>query len=80
MGPTVTLNFNLFHNAVSIQLIAPASGAFEMVDSAFLKPSEIIVSIQLIAPASGATPVVSIGEEFIEVSIQLIAPASGAQV
>ena len=51
-----------------------------MVDSAFLKPSEIIVSIQLIAPASGATPVVSIGEEFIEVSIQLIAPASGAQV
>ena len=62
---------------VSIQLIAPASGAiFTIILTLSLDP---IVSIQLIAPASGAllaTPATLHPSR--TVSIQLIAPASGA--
>ena len=62
---------------VSIQLVAPASGAFGRAGG---KPSEMdgFVSIQLVAPASGAS-VEAIGMcDYNRVSIQLVAPASGA--
>ena len=61
--------------AVSIQLIAPASGALKKLKMLRLG---LGVSIQLIAPASGAfgLPVESFAG--VLVSIQLIAPASGA--
>ena len=64
---------------VSIQLIAPASGAFS--NLAFIASSnvDVTVSIQLIAPASGAKILDGDNHRlYLLVSIQLIAPASGA--
>ena len=60
---------------VSIQLIAPASGA--VIEVAGNKLSVIQVSIQLIAPASGAFTPATWNPSSRSVSIQLIAPASG---
>ena len=62
---------------VSIQLIAPASGASNAHRAG---RRQLLVSIQLIAPASGADNYI-MARAFIQadgVSIQLIAPASGA--
>ena len=63
--------------AVSIQLIAPASGA-DLVCYPSIWDTDAKVSIQLIAPASGAHSYLSSGGYVLRVSIQLIAPASGA--
>ena len=64
---------------VSIQLIAPASGANGR-SRGILRTQCRIVSIQLIAPASGASTNRSDrGSAPSRVSIQLIAPASGAE-
>ena len=61
---------------VSIQLIAPASGASNRLN---LRTIVLRVSIQLIAPASGAyNRMVVLLTPSSKVSIQLIAPASGA--
>ena len=62
---------------VSIQLIAPASGA--LAPKRTLYEWRYSVSIQLIAPASGAYRThTRKGYLVTRVSIQLIAPASGA--
>ena len=70
VGLTLTL--------VSIQLIAPASGASLLLENRLSSSSR--VSIQLIAPASGAEKTLTEVNvtSLVEVSIQLIAPASGA--
>ena len=65
---------------VSIQLIAPASGATGFNYSSELNSKFPYVSIQLIAPASGAMTMFEGLKTIAEVSIQLIAPASGASV
>ena len=66
------------HYTVSIQLIAPASGALK--SKQFHQGAKPwLVSIQLIAPASGAKVYKACKLEGLQdVSIQLIAPASGA--
>ena len=78
-GPLPLFEFQYANgNKVSIQLIAPASGA-GLVRSTLPNSQDYKVSIQLIAPASGALIAEAWAElERTEVSIQLIAPASGA--
>ena len=54
MGPQCLKSLDISENEVSIQLIAPASGAHATDDPA---KHGAMVSIQLIAPASGAEAV-----------------------
>ena len=63
---------------VSIQLIAPASGAQRRDNAGSQGRRDFTVSIQLIAPASGAWRPYQNQKRTEAVSIQLIAPASGA--